>query len=166
MKFGAFSHRLETQLKAVVSILDVKGEFTDPLTQHYLSAFSKTKRLNQPRPIGSKAQAESASGTYRNLAFGGSFLFLWVTGAGAFVLYFLQLLCGLRKPLNASIFKHVILFGFCTDANVRRRISIGILPGYLILYAYLFLSLCIILTSPNSERLQKNCRAGLLLDVL
>ena len=178
MKFGAPSHRIETQLKAAASILDVKGEFIqlpniivccfqDEETQtsetHWIkspsriwlgnlqevhevyrrvvhderSAKDATRELNillKKHPMYSNLLrccfAFALSALICPLAFGGSFLDLWVAGAGAFVLCFLQLYVVSGSPLYASIFECATLFGFCTGANNLGRISIGIMMSF------------------------------------
>jgi uncharacterized membrane protein YjjP (DUF1212 family) len=154
MKFGAPSHRIEAQLKAAATILDVTGEFIqlpgivvccfqDEETQtsetHWIKSASKIwlgnlqevyeiyrsvvhdersakdataelKRLLKKNPIYSNLLrcvfAFSLSALICPLAFGGSFLDLWIAGSGAFVLCFLQLYMVSGSPLYASIFEY------------------------------------------------------------
>jgi len=161
MKFGAPSHRIEAQLKAAASILDVKGEFIqlpgiivccfqDEETQtsetHWIKSASKIwlgnlqavhevyrgvvhdersakdataelKRLLKENPMYNNMLrcifAFSLSALICPLAFGGSFLDLWIAGSGAFVLCFLQLYVVSGSPLYASIFEYVISI-FCS----------------------------------------------------
>ncbi|KAF8076533.1 hypothetical protein FPV67DRAFT_1558984 [Lyophyllum atratum] len=81
------------------------------------------------------------------LAFGGSFLDMWIAGAGAFVLAILQLNVAAKSVLYANVFEITIaiLVSFTARglSSIRSQIFcytaissagiIGILPGYLIL---------------------------------
>jgi len=154
MKFGAPSHRIEAQLKAAATTLDVTGEFIqlpgiivccfqDEETQtsetHWVKSASKIwlgnlqevheisrsvvhdersakdasaelKRLLKKNPMYSNLLrcifAFSLSALICPLAFGGSFLDLWIAGSGAFVLCFLQLYVVSGSPLYATIFEY------------------------------------------------------------
>ncbi|KAK0490848.1 DUF1212-domain-containing protein [Armillaria novae-zelandiae] len=87
------------------------------------------------------------------LAFGGSFLDMWVAGAGAFILSVLQL-CATKSALYANVFEITasIFVSFAARglSSIRSQIFcytaissssiIGILPGYLILSSSLELA--------------------------
>lgn len=76
-------------------------------------ATAKLDILLGERPIYTNFQrcifAFSLSALICPLAFGGSFLDLWIAGAGAFVLCFIQLLFASNNPLYANMFEYVIL---------------------------------------------------------
>ncbi|KAF9534188.1 DUF1212-domain-containing protein [Crepidotus variabilis] len=88
------------------------------------------------------------------LAFGGSFLDMWVAGASAFILCWLQLHVAQKSALYANVFEITIsiLVSFVARglSSIRSRIFcytaissagiIGILPGYLILSSSLELA--------------------------
>ncbi|KAF8897669.1 hypothetical protein BD779DRAFT_1492018 [Infundibulicybe gibba] len=88
------------------------------------------------------------------LAFGGSFLDMWVAGAGAFVLAILQLSVASKSALYANVFEITIAIFVSFTArglsSIRSQIFcytaissagiIGILPGYLILSSSLELA--------------------------
>ncbi|KAH7887628.1 hypothetical protein F5I97DRAFT_1806015 [Phlebopus sp. FC_14] len=88
------------------------------------------------------------------LAFGGSFLDMWVAGAGAFVLCFLQLRVASKSAMYANVFEitTAMLMSFTARGlgSIRSEIFcytaissagiIGILPGYLILSSSLELA--------------------------
>ncbi|KAL1747665.1 hypothetical protein HDZ31DRAFT_31302 [Schizophyllum fasciatum] len=87
------------------------------------------------------------------LAFGGSFIDMWVAGAGAFVLSVLQL-CATKSALYANVFEITVAifvsFAARGLSSIRSRIFcysaissagiVGILPGYLILSSSLELA--------------------------
>ncbi|KAF5387984.1 hypothetical protein D9615_000529 [Tricholomella constricta] len=70
------------------------------------------------------------------LAFGGSFLDLWIAGAGAFFLSVLQLSVASKSVLYANVFEITIAI----IVSFTARGIIGILPGYLILSSSLELA--------------------------
>ncbi|KII94863.1 hypothetical protein PLICRDRAFT_97757 [Plicaturopsis crispa FD-325 SS-3] len=90
------------------------------------------------------------------LAFGGSFLDMWIAGAGAFVLCALQVAVSTKSAMYANVFECVItiaiLMSFAARglSSIRSEIFcytaisssgiIGILPGYLILSSSLELA--------------------------
>ncbi|KAJ7094631.1 hypothetical protein B0H15DRAFT_938234 [Mycena belliarum] len=88
------------------------------------------------------------------LAFGGSFLDLWIAGAGAFFLSFLQLCAATKSAIYANVFEITIAIFVSFTArglsSIRSQIFcytaissagiIGILPGYLILSSSLELA--------------------------
>ncbi|KAH7930731.1 DUF1212-domain-containing protein [Leucogyrophana mollusca] len=88
------------------------------------------------------------------LAFGGSFLDMWIAGAGAFVLSFLQLKVATKSAMYANVFEitTAMLMSFTARglSSIRSEIFcytaissagiIGILPGYLILSSSLELA--------------------------
>ncbi|KAL1725024.1 hypothetical protein FB107DRAFT_291028 [Schizophyllum commune] len=87
------------------------------------------------------------------LAFGGSFIDMWIAGAGAFVLSVLQL-CATKSALYANVFEITVAIFVSFTArglsSIRSRIFcysaissagiVGILPGYLILSSSLELA--------------------------
>ncbi|KAJ7068409.1 DUF1212-domain-containing protein [Mycena amicta] len=88
------------------------------------------------------------------LAFGGSFLDMWIAGAGAFILSYLQLCAATKSAIYANVFEITIAIFvsftarglssirshlFCYTAISSAGI-IGILPGYLILSSSLELA--------------------------
>ncbi|EDR12485.1 uncharacterized protein LACBIDRAFT_145192, partial [Laccaria bicolor S238N-H82] len=90
------------------------------------------------------------------LAFGGSFLDMWIAGAAAFLLAVLQLCVANKSALYANVFEQVITISIFVSfvarglSSIRSRIFcytaisssgiIGILPGYLILSSSLELA--------------------------
>ncbi|KAJ7498775.1 hypothetical protein FB451DRAFT_1334402 [Mycena latifolia] len=88
------------------------------------------------------------------LAFGGSFLDMWISGAGAFILCFLQLSAATKSAIYANVFEITIAIFVSFTArglsSIRSQIFcytaissagiIGILPGYLILSSSLELA--------------------------
>ncbi|KAJ7044483.1 hypothetical protein C8F04DRAFT_1206851 [Mycena alexandri] len=88
------------------------------------------------------------------LAFGGSFVDMWIAGAGAFILCFLQLCAATKSAIYANVFEITIAIfvSFTARAlsSIRAEIFcytaissagiIGILPGYLILSSSLELA--------------------------
>jgi len=155
IKFGAPSHRVEAQLIASASILDVDGEFiqlpniivcsfyddeTKTSETHFVKASGriwlgslqrvhdiyrevvhddgsakeatvKLEALLSEKPLYTNIQrcifAFLLSALICPLAFGGSFLDLWIAGTGAFILCFLQLFYASNSPLYANVFEYV-----------------------------------------------------------
>ncbi|KAJ7684037.1 hypothetical protein B0H17DRAFT_1160802 [Mycena rosella] len=88
------------------------------------------------------------------LAFGGAFVDMWIAGAGAFILCFLQLCAATKSAIYANVFEITIAIFVSFSArglsSIRNQLFcytaissagiIGILPGYLILSSSLELA--------------------------
>jgi uncharacterized membrane protein YjjP (DUF1212 family) len=65
------------------------------------------------------------------LAFGGSFLDMWISGAGAFILCLLQLCVATKSAMYANVFEYVSVTLIANEANTHhRRITIAIFMSF------------------------------------
>jgi uncharacterized membrane protein YjjP (DUF1212 family) len=156
MKFGAPSHRIESQLVAAARILEVEAEFihlpniiicsfgdqeTGTSETHFIKcggrlalgslhkihiiyrsvlhdevsakkATSQLEELLKAPPLYSIffrcILAFFLSALICPLAFGGSFLDMWIAGGGAFILSALQLCVATKSAMYANVFEFVV----------------------------------------------------------
>ncbi|PVF96461.1 DUF1212-domain-containing protein [Serendipita vermifera] len=202
MMFGAPSHRIESQLEATATVLEVNAQFIhlpsviiasfgDPETQttdtHFVKAngrlaLGKLHNVHQVyrQVVHDEISAEEGTviliklmkerplyplpircliafcccALICPLAFGGSFLDMWVAGAGGAILCFLQLHAANKSAMYANVFEIsvAILISFiaralssipgklfCYEAISSSGVVL-ILPGYLILCSALELA--------------------------
>ncbi|KAJ3517983.1 hypothetical protein NLJ89_g154 [Agrocybe chaxingu] len=182
MTFGAPSHRIESQLVAAARILEVEAEFIHLPGIIICSLVIKTSAVQKPTSavvhdeISAKQAGEHlealihAPAPYSDLfrcilafflsalicplAFGGSFVDMWIAGVAAFALSWLQLRVAGKSALYANVFEItvsiVVSFAARGLSSIRSQIFcytaisssgiVGILPGYLILSSSLELA--------------------------
>ncbi len=105
MAFGAPSHRIESQLVAAARILEVDAEFIH-LPNLIIVCFGDPEtKTSETHFLRCSGLAFWLSALICPLAFGGSFLDMFVAGSGAFVLSTLQLTVVMKSALYANVFE-------------------------------------------------------------